>query len=361
MQQCPNCGAHLQDGIRICLYCGQPIRQPSTPRYSVATPFQEYQKSASVFSNNKAWIIIIFIVISLILSILSLFLSWYHVRVHIIEIEGDEIDATFHMEDKLGEREEYMDIEYLWVDKEETKTKDNSELKHEYPDTARCKNITLALVITHIFLLVMALIVIFISFFKPNLKISMSSKVISLVLLFSFIVIAYFTFAYGPYEGDEEDDEEDELDIEYEGSGNWFYSEARFSGDMVGEGDSGVGGGYILFMGNIMFLLFSLLTAISLKKDFARKAMFPADNQFQNPPRIQYRPPQNYQQFPHQPPPATRPPLSYQYFPPPGPSQPYFPPPAPPPEPPDNEREYNEESTPSETEKGTPLEAEYLD
>ena len=266
---CPNCGSEIAEGTRFCLYCGQQIYQLSTLQYPGASHFQQRYKNTPVFSNSKMWIVILFIVISLILSTLSLFFSWYYGRVHITEIEGDESDVTVHMEDKLGEREVHWDGEYSGVDVERTETKDNSELKYDYPDTARCKSVTLALVIIHVLLLIMVLIFVFILFFKPDIKSWSSTKVISLALSFSFIILAYFTFTYDP---DEEDDE-DEMDIELEQSGNWFYSELKFSGDMVGEGEEGVAGGYILFSLGIISLVLSLFIAISVKKELTKGAM----------------------------------------------------------------------------------------
>jgi len=104
-------------------------------------------------------LILIFVVISLILSIASLFLPWYYIRVDIDEIDGNEVDGLRDLEDRLGEREDYIEIEYEGDVLKETENLENNKLKRQYPDTANCKNITLALIWILIILLSIAIFI----------------------------------------------------------------------------------------------------------------------------------------------------------------------------------------------------------
>jgi len=221
-------------------------------------------------SSDKIWIVSILIIISLILSILSLFLPWYYLQADLDELDGEEADVTYHMDDKLSKRVEYMEVNSGTISVDDTKTTDNSELKYHFPDTAASKNFTFALVIVQVVLILIALILVLLAgFFKAKISFSKVQVTMVLISLFSLLLVAVFTFSYAPYEGDEDDDEDEGVNVGYDTAGGWFHIEIKYSGDIVGEGEGGIASGYVVSL--ISLILFSVAFFLTLSRGYEPK------------------------------------------------------------------------------------------
>lgn len=278
MPFCENCGSEIRGNF--CRNCGSatnynvgrhPPQPPQSVQISSQSPHSDH-RPPSPLSNSKLWTLAIIVILILIFTLVSYFLPWYYVRIDIDEVDNIDSDGLYDMEDKLAEREEYIEYEsgYFYVTTEkDTERYDNDELKHEYPDTVKTKRGTIALLVILIIFIIIFLISLGVVSFKPNFGFSFPLYLFLIVLIISSSLIGYFTLTYGPYEGDT-DSEDIEMDVEIDESGNWFYREMTFSGDIEGEGEGGVGNGYLLNVIILILSLISLLLCFSIRNDFKR-------------------------------------------------------------------------------------------
>ena len=269
---------------------------------------------------------LILLIISLIFVLCSIWLPWYFINFDIDDVEGEEINGIMQIEDKLGERDEYYEQEIMGETRSETITKDNNELKHEYPDTVNTKNVTQIFIVLQIIFIFIAIILIGLLLFKPYIKFNIPVIIISIIFLMSLLSVLYFTFFYSPFEGDPDSGDSD-MKVETSESGSWFSGKAKFSGDIVAEGERGVAIGYVFSFINIIIIIIAL--RLSIKSNKLYKKLDQNERYLVYSRKDQYYPPQ-------QPPPRSyyppqQPPPSQPYYPPQQPSQqPYYPPPIPP-------------------------------
>ena len=139
---------------------------------------------------------LILLIISLIFVLCSILLPWYFINFDIDEVEGEEINGIMQIEDKLGERDEYYEQEIMGETRSETITKDNNELKHEYPDTVNTKNVTQIFIVLQIIFIFIAIILIGLLLFKPYIKFNIPVIIISIIFLMSLLSVLYFTFFF---------------------------------------------------------------------------------------------------------------------------------------------------------------------